>query len=91
MARRVLEVCVDSLESALAAQRGGADRLELCSGLVVGGLTPSLALFDAVGEATGLPVNVLLRPGSGISSTPPGRWGSCAGTRRPSPPGGPTP
>ncbi len=58
----VLEACVDSLESALAAARGGADRLELCSGLVVGGLTPSLALFDAVREAAGLPVNVLIRP-----------------------------
>ena len=62
MEKRVLEVCVDSLESALAAKRGGADRLELCSGLVVGGLTPSPALFDAVRERTGLPVNVLIRP-----------------------------
>ena len=75
MARRVLEVCVDSLESALAAQRGGADRLELCSGLVVGGLTPSLALFDAVGEATGLPVNVLLRPRFGDFLYTPGEVG----------------
>jgi len=60
--KRILEVCVDSLESALAAKQGGADRLELCSGLVVGGLTPSPALFDAVREETGLPVNVLIRP-----------------------------
>lgn len=62
MEKRILEVCVDSLESALAAKQGGADRLELCSGLVVGGLTPSPALFDAVREETGLPVNVLIRP-----------------------------
>lgn len=58
----VLEACVDSLESARNAARGGATRLELCSGLVVGGLTPSLSLFEAVREETGLPVNVLIRP-----------------------------
>ena len=59
---RTLEVCVDSVESALAAARGGATRLELCANLILGGTTPSPALFDAVREATGLPVNVLIRP-----------------------------
>ena len=57
-----LEVCVDSLASALAAKRGGADRLELCADLIIGGTTPSLALVRQVKAETGLPVRALLRP-----------------------------
>lgn len=60
--KKVIEVCVDSVESALAARAGGADRLELCANLIIGGTTPTPALFDAVCAATGLPVNVLIRP-----------------------------
>lgn len=58
----VLEVCVDSTASALAAKRGGADRLELCADLIVGGTTPSLTLVRQVKAETGLPVRALLRP-----------------------------
>ena len=48
--------------SALAAKRGGADRLELCADLIIGGTTPSLALVRQVKAETGLPVRALLRP-----------------------------
>ena len=57
-----LEVCVDSTASALAAKRGGADRLELCADLIVGGTTPSAALVRQVKAEIGLPVRALLRP-----------------------------
>lgn len=58
----ILEVCVDSVESAIAAKAGGATRFELCSNLVIGGTTPGYALFDMVKEATGLPIRTLIRP-----------------------------
>lgn len=58
----LLECCVDSTESALAADRGGADRLELCSGLVIGGISPGLSLFEEIRQHCALPIRVLLRP-----------------------------
>lgn len=58
----VLEVCVDSLESALQAKEGGATRLELCANLPIGGTTPALSLVRRVKAETGLPVHTLLRP-----------------------------
>lgn len=58
----ILEVCTDSMESALAAERGGADRIELCGNLVIGGTTPSRALFEKIRKETNLKIRVLLRP-----------------------------
>lgn len=60
--KKVLEVCVDSVESALAAKEGGADRIELCGDLLVGGVTPTLSLLRAVKAETGLPVHAMVRP-----------------------------
>lgn len=62
MRQSVLECCVDSVESALEAVRGGADRLELCAGLVIGGISPSIALFEKIREYSEIPIRVLLRP-----------------------------
>lgn len=63
--RVLLEIGVTGPEEALRAQMLGADRLELCGGLEVGGLTPSPGAFLAVREAVRLPVYVLLRPRTG--------------------------
>lgn len=58
----VLEACVDSVESAASAARGGATRLELCANLVIGGTSPDEDLFRMVRERVDIPVRVLLRP-----------------------------
>lgn len=65
MARPTLEVAVASLRDALAAIAAGADRLELCTALDAGGLTPSLGLFQEVRARVAAPTFVLLRPRAG--------------------------
>lgn len=61
----LIEAAVDSLEAALAAEQGGADRLELCANLAVGGTTPSAELLAAVKSRVGIPVFAMIRPRGG--------------------------
>ena len=61
----ILEVVVTSLDSAIAAERGGADRLELCVNLGEGGTGPPAELIQAVRDRVQIPVHVMVRPRSG--------------------------
>ncbi|MCG2460304.1 copper homeostasis protein CutC [Flavobacteriaceae bacterium F89] len=61
----LVEVCANSLQSGLNAEKAGADRIELCSELGVGGITPSFGLLKSTREQLSLPVHVLIRPRSG--------------------------
>jgi copper homeostasis protein len=58
----ILECATDSAESAFAAVEGGADRLELCANLIIGGTTPTMALFDEVRSRSDIPLYILIRP-----------------------------
>ena len=61
----LVEAAVETLDSALAAERAGADRIELCENLSDGGTTPGMRLITVAAERTRLPVFVLIRPRAG--------------------------
>ncbi len=61
----VLEVCVQSVDHAVAAERGGAHRIELCSDLSSGGITPSAGLMQTARRHVHVPIHVLVRPRAG--------------------------
>ena len=62
MSKFVLEVCADSVESVLAAEKGGADRIELCGNIVIGGTTPSESLFREIRKHSDIRIHALIRP-----------------------------
>lgn len=62
MQKYILECCVDSVESAINAAKGGASRLELCSNLVIGGTTPDVALVNEIRKYTDIRIHALIRP-----------------------------
>jgi copper homeostasis protein len=66
MANRVLlEICVETVDQAVAAENGGADRIEFCSDLPCGGVTPEPTLMRTVRQRVGIPIHVMIRPRAG--------------------------
>ncbi len=63
--RPLIEVCVEGIDGLVAAQRGGADRVELCASLIEGGLTPSHGTIRAALGVARIPFHVILRPRGG--------------------------
>lgn len=63
--KKTLEICVESIASALQAEEGGADRIELCDNLAQGGITPSAGKIAQAKRLLHIPVMVLIRPRKG--------------------------
>jgi copper homeostasis protein len=63
--RVTVEICVGEVESAIAAEAGGADRVELCDNLAVGGTTPSAGTIAESCRRLSIPVHILVRPRAG--------------------------
>jgi copper homeostasis protein len=68
--RPLIEVIVQTVDDARAAEDGGADRLEVVRAIDVGGLTPDLAVVAAIASATSLPLRVMLRENGGFETNP---------------------
>jgi len=66
----LLEVIVQTVDDARAAEDGGADRLEVVRRIDVGGLTPDLAIVEAIKSTTSLPLRIMLRENGGFETTP---------------------
>jgi copper homeostasis protein len=61
----ILEICLDSAESAITAEQAGADRVELCANLTEGGTTPSLGMITTTRQSINIPLHVIIRPRGG--------------------------
>src|SRR5574344_1731046 len=63
--RPIIEICLESVESVIAAEKGGADRVELCSDLFEGGLTPTIGTVKTALRKSNIKINVMIRPRGG--------------------------